>query len=170
MEIRFVSEMSGWCRSRDNPRKFFDAEYFLPVKALGLFLVFTTSMVCGQGPAFPVASTPQELSPLMERELRGCFDFFWEEWNADPKSPTYGMTNGDYVGMNKYSPLAIEEQGFYFAAIIIGVERGWITRKEGEERKKRGSEEEKGEKEGNQIANCKVGVLIIFNIISFTIF
>ena len=44
------------------------------------------------------------------------------------------MTNGDYVGMNKYSPIAIEEQGFYFAAIIIGVERGWITREEGEKR------------------------------------
>ena len=70
----------------------------------------------------------------MERELRGCFDFFWKEWNADPQSPTYGMTNGDYVGMNKYSPIAIEEQGFYFAAIIIGVERGWITREEGEKR------------------------------------
>jgi hypothetical protein len=70
----------------------------------------------------------------MERELRGCFDFFWKEWNADPQSPTYGMTNGDYVGMKKYSPIAIEEQGFYFAAIIIGVERGWITREEGEKR------------------------------------
>ena len=70
----------------------------------------------------------------MERELRGCFDFFWSEWNSDPMSPTYGMTNGDYVGMKKYSPLAIEEQGFYFAAIIIGIERGWIERKEGEER------------------------------------
>ena len=54
----------------------------------------------------------------MVRELRGCFDFFWEEWNKDPQSPTYGMTNGDYVGMNKYSPLSIEEQGFYFTAII----------------------------------------------------
>ena len=72
----------------------------------------------------------------MERELRGCFDFFWEEWNSDPNSPTYGMTNGDYVGMEKYKyvPIAIEEQGFYFAAIIIGVERGWITREAGEKR------------------------------------
>ena len=83
---------------------------------------------------FPVTSSPQKLTPLMERELRGCFDFFWEEWNSDPKSPTYGMSNGDYVGLNKYSPIPIEHQGFYFAAIVIGVERGWITRKEGEKR------------------------------------
>ena len=70
----------------------------------------------------------------MERELRGCFDFFWEEWNDDPKSPTYGMSNGDYVGLNKYSPIPIEHQGFYFTAIIIGIERGWISREDGEKR------------------------------------
>ncbi len=70
----------------------------------------------------------------MERELRGCFDFFWEEWNDDPNSPTYGMSNGDYVGLNKYSPIPIEHQGFYFTAIIIGIERGWISREDGEKR------------------------------------
>ena len=70
----------------------------------------------------------------MERELKGCFDFFWEEWNDDPRSPTYGMSNGDYVGFNQYSPIPIEHQGFYFTAIIIGVERGWISREEGEKR------------------------------------
>lgn len=87
--------------------------------------------------AFPVALTPQPLTPLMERELRGCFDFFWKEWMSDPASPAYGFTIGDYVGMEdiyKNPPIAIESQGFYFAAIVIGVERGWITREEGEQR------------------------------------
>ena len=98
-----------------------------------LFLVFT-SIVSGRNLIFPVFSSPKELTPLMVRELRGCFNFFWNEWNSDPKSPTYGMTNGDYVGMRKRSPLAIEEQGFYFTAIIIGVEREWISREEGEKR------------------------------------
>ncbi len=84
--------------------------------------------------AFPVLSNPKPLGPLMQRELRGCFDFFWNEWISDPKSPTYGMTSGDYVGMKTYSPIPIESQGFYFAAIVIGVERGWITRKEGYDR------------------------------------
>ncbi|MEK9983700.1 MAG: hypothetical protein VW879_03070 [Opitutae bacterium] len=70
----------------------------------------------------------------MERELRGCFEFFWEEWNDDPNSPTYGMSNGDYVGLNRYSPIPIEHQGFYFTAVIIGVERGWISREDGENR------------------------------------
>ena len=104
------------------------------MKVFGFLIVIIISVVGANASIYPVEVIPQKLLPLMERELRGCFDFFWEEWNSDPMSPTYGMANGDYVGMNKYSPLAIEEQGFYFAAIIIGVERGWITRKEGEER------------------------------------
>ena len=119
--------MTAWLRVRR----------LTPVRSVALFcfLPFVPSALAEQEThsSFEVQSTPRTLSPLMERELRGCFDFFWKEWNADPQSPTYGMTNGDYVGMNKYSPIAIE-QGFYFAAIIIGVERGWITREEGEKR------------------------------------
>ncbi|MHC4506077.1 MAG: hypothetical protein ACYTFI_22510, partial [Planctomycetota bacterium] len=80
---------------------------------------------------FPVVSDPKPLTPLMERELRGCFDFFWNEWESDPASPTHGLTNGDYVGMGWYSPIPVESQGFYQAAIVIGVERKWITREEG---------------------------------------
>jgi len=84
--------------------------------------------------AFPVAKNPRKLTALMERELRGCFDFFWNEWVSDPESPTYGLTDGDYVGLGVYSPIPVESQGFYLAAIVIGVERGWITRKKGHQR------------------------------------
>ena len=101
---------------------------------LTFFILQSPFISLGQNSIFPVKENPQELTPLMERELKGCFDFFWEEWNDDPKSPTYGMSNGDYVGFNQYSPIPIEHQGFYFTAIIIGVERGWISRKEGEKR------------------------------------
>ena len=110
----------------------------MPVKYYWLFTVFLLlrgSLVLGEQPTlYPVQQTPKKLTPLMERELKGCFDFFWEEWNDNPKSPTYGMSNGDYVGFNQYSPIPIEHQGFYFTAIIIGVERGWISREEGEKR------------------------------------
>lgn len=84
--------------------------------------------------AYPVLDAPRTLTPLMERELRGCFNFLWKEWVSDTKSPTYGMTDGDYVGLGVYSPMAMESQGFYFATIVIGVERGWITRNEGSRR------------------------------------
>ena len=97
-------------------------------------IIFSCVASTLQGNSFPVLENLRVLTPLMEKELRGCFDFFWEEWNDDENSPTYGMTNGDYVGMNKYSPIAIEEQGFYFSAIIIGVERKWNTREQGKKR------------------------------------
>ena len=101
---------------------------------LTFFILQSTFISFGQNSIFPVKENPKELTPLMERELKGCFDFFWEEWNDDPRSPTYGMSNGDYVGFNQYSPIPIEHQGFYFTAIIIGVERGWISHEEGENR------------------------------------
>ena len=55
-----------------------------------------------QNTDFPVVSDPKPLTPLMERELRGCFDFFWKEWISDPASPTYGMTAGDYGPDQKF--------------------------------------------------------------------
>jgi len=84
--------------------------------------------------AFPVADTPRKLTPLMKRELRGCVDYFWNEYQKDPKSPTYPLFNGNNVGLVDYRPVCIADQGFYFTAIVVGVERGWIPRKEGYDR------------------------------------
>jgi hypothetical protein len=108
------------------------------------FLLQGSLVFAKQTTLYPVQQTPKELTPLMEQELKGCFDFFWEEWNDDPKSPTYGMSNGDYVGFNQYSPIPIEHQGFYLTAIIIGVERGWISREEGEKENHHHSENPEG--------------------------
>ena len=83
---------------------------------------------------FPVTADPQPLTVDMEKELRGCFDFFWNEWVRDESLPTYGLNAGDYVGIHRYVPLAIESQGFYFPIIILGVERGWIEREAGRQR------------------------------------
>ena len=70
-------------------------------------------------PEFPVASDPQPLTESMEEELRGCFEFFWNEWVRDETLPTHGLTSGDYIGIHRYVPLAIESQGFYFPIIIL---------------------------------------------------
>ena len=83
---------------------------------------------------FPVSVTPHDLTPAMVKELRGCFDFFWNEWVVDPALPTYGLNAGDYVGLKKTMPLAIESQGFYFPILVLGVERGWVDRKQAEDR------------------------------------
>ena len=83
---------------------------------------------------FPVAIDPHPLTGGMEEELRGCFDFFWNEWVRDESLPTYGLNAGDYVGLRRYVPLAIESQGFYFPVIVLGVERGWIEYEAGRRR------------------------------------
>jgi len=83
---------------------------------------------------FPVADTPHRLTPLMERELRGCFDFFWNEVVDDPSLPTYGLHAGDYVGLARNVPISIEAHGFYLAMIPAGVERGWVSREQGRQR------------------------------------
>ena len=84
--------------------------------------------------SFPVVADPQRLTSHMEEELRGCFNFFWNEWVRDKTLPTYGLNAGDYIGIHRYVPLAIESQGFYFPVIVLGVERGWIGREAGRQR------------------------------------
>lgn len=108
----------------------------------GLFVLVWLPLACCQvlaelpeqkpraktGTVFPVAATPRTLTPVMEAELRGCFSFFWNEWVADATLPTHGLNAGDYVGLKRHMPLAIESQGFYFPVIVLGVERGWVER------------------------------------------
>ncbi|MDP6545264.1 MAG: glucoamylase family protein [Phycisphaerae bacterium] len=88
----------------------------------------------GKDLAYPVADDPHKLIPVLKRELSGCFQFFWNEAVMDRSLPTYGMVNGNGVGTKTRHPLCIEGQGFYFATIVIGVERGWITFDQGYKR------------------------------------
>ncbi len=88
----------------------------------------------GKSLAYPVSGEGHKLGPVLQRELKGCFDFFWNEAVTDSSLPTYAMVNGNGVGTNALHPLNIEGQGFYFAAIVIGVDRGWITFDQGYKR------------------------------------
>ncbi|MBT3199531.1 MAG: hypothetical protein HN350_06400 [Phycisphaerales bacterium] len=83
---------------------------------------------------YPVSGDPHKLDPVVERELKGCFEFFWNEAVMDPTLPTYGMVNGNGVGTNALHPISIEGQGFHFAMIVIGVDRGWISFDQGYKR------------------------------------
>ena len=68
------------------------------------------------------------VNELIEREIKGCFDYFWYESNTDTLG--YGLTK-DETRSNISSIAAI---GFAFAAYVIGVERGYITFDDGYER------------------------------------
>ena len=69
---------------------------------------------------------------ILELEAKGSFDFFWNEANTDPNSPGYGLVR-DKTGRDTMMA-SIASVGFGLTGIIIGIERGWITREEGYER------------------------------------
>lgn len=69
---------------------------------------------------------------ILDMESRRCFDFFWQEVNLDKNSPGYGLIRDRAPSCPQIASIA--SVGFGLTAIPIGVERGWISRKQGYER------------------------------------
>jgi len=70
---------------------------------------------------------------IIESETKGCFDFFWNEANTDKNSPGFGLIRDKSAkGAEKIASIA--SVGFGLSAIIIGVERGYITTGEARQR------------------------------------
>lgn len=87
----------------------------------------------------PLPSTPMPTPPatasddeIIAYEMRAAFDFFWEQANTDPASPGYGLIRDRYPGSEGIASIAAV--GFGLTALIVGVERGYITRDQGYER------------------------------------
>lgn len=76
------------------------------------------------------ASTPAILpvEDIIEWEMRGAFNFFWEQANTTPGSPGYGLIRDRYPGSPGISSIAAT--GFGLTAYVIGVEKGYITREQ----------------------------------------
>lgn len=72
------------------------------------------------------------IEEVIEYEMRGSFDFFWEQANADPGSPGYGLIRDRYPGAEGIASIA--SVGFGLTAYLIGVEKGYITRQQAYER------------------------------------
>jgi hypothetical protein len=68
-------------------------------------------------------------------EMKGAFNFFWEQANTDPASPGYGLVRDRYPGSEGISSMA--SVGFGLTAYVIGIEKGYITYDEGYERANR---------------------------------
>jgi hypothetical protein len=84
-------------------------------------------------PAPTVTAAPAvALETVIAYEMKGAFDFFWEQANTDPASPGYGLVRDRYPGSPGISSIAAV--GFALSAYPIGVERGYITREQGAER------------------------------------
>ena len=70
---------------------------------------------------------------IINKELKGCFDFFWNEANTDKNSPGYGLVlDKNKKGSEGMSSIA--SAGFGLSAIVIGAERGFVTKAQAQER------------------------------------
>jgi len=74
----------------------------------------------------PIPATPEE---VIAYEMQGAFAYFWEQANTDPNSPGYGLVRDRYPGSPGIASIAAT--GFGLTALIVGVEKGYITREEG---------------------------------------
>lgn len=77
----------------------------------------------------PTLATPEE---VIAYEMKGAFDFFWEQANTDPDSPGYGLIRDRFPGSEGIASMA--SLGFGLTAYLIGVEKGYITREQAYER------------------------------------
>jgi hypothetical protein len=95
--------------------------------------------------AVPPTATPTELAPtaspsptpaaiadVMAYELKGSFDFFWEQANTTLGGPGYGLMRDRYPGNPKIASMA--SLGFGLTAYLVGIQKGYITADEAYER------------------------------------
>lgn len=77
----------------------------------------------------PVTASTRELSDdeLLTMVQKACFHYYWE--GADPRS---GMTRENFPGDDRV--VATGASGFGIMALMVGVDRGFITRQEGVKR------------------------------------
>ena len=69
------------------------------------------------------------MKDIIEKEQRACFDFFWNEVSLSDS--VYGLIRDNTKNKNMCSIASI---GFGLPAIVIGVERGYVSYTEAEER------------------------------------
>jgi hypothetical protein len=77
-----------------------------------------------------------EIPEVIEDELELGFNFFWELANTDKESNAYGLIPDRYdTKANRGGNVSsIASVGFGLSAIPMGIEAGYITREEGEDR------------------------------------
>ncbi|MBK9050763.1 MAG: hypothetical protein IPL78_07560 [Chloroflexi bacterium] len=75
---------------------------------------------------------PVDIDEVMAYEMKGSFDFFWEQANTDVNSAGFGLVRDRYPGSAGIASIA--SVGFGLTAYPIGVEKGYIAYEEGYDR------------------------------------
>lgn len=74
-------------------------------------------------------------SRQIDREMKGCFDFFWNEAQTSDRYPdAYGLIPDRASDYNTALNASIASVGFGLAAYVVGVEEGYVTKADAEER------------------------------------
>ena len=76
--------------------------------------------------------TTVDIDDVIAFEMKGAFDFFWEQANTDVSSPGFGLIRDRYPGSPGVASIA--SVGFGLTAYLIGVSRGYITQQEAYDR------------------------------------
>jgi len=100
---------------------------------LALLCLFAAIAGCKPQAAEPVPSgLTEELAAAVDRESEAAFRFFWREASSRTGSPGYGLIADRAPGNPGLASVAAT--GFGLAALPIGVERGWVGKREALER------------------------------------
>ncbi|MET9730205.1 discoidin domain-containing protein [Streptomyces sp. NPDC006458] len=75
--------------------------------------------------ALHVRGTVTRDESVLDLEARKSFDYFWELANTDPDSGGFGLIT-ERTG--RPEPTSTSGTGFGLAALVIGADRGWVTR------------------------------------------
>ena len=105
-----------------------------PVPTANLTIPSTTAVSVPE-PTMPAPAptpTPVNDEAIIAYEMQAAFRFFWEQANTNPDSPGYGLIRDRYPGSAGIASIAAV--GFGLSAIIVGVERGYISYDQGYER------------------------------------
>jgi hypothetical protein len=73
-----------------------------------------------------------DIDEVIDYEMRGSFNFFWEQANTEVNSPGYGLIRDRFPGSEGIASIA--SLGFGLTAYVVGVEKGYITYQEGYDR------------------------------------
>lgn len=98
----------------------------------GLLIVCILLWSVGGVPLPALPSQSATLEAVIAYEMKGAFDYFWEQTNTDPSSAGYGLVRDRYPGSVGIASMAAV--GFALSAYPIGVEKGYISYAEGAER------------------------------------
>jgi len=75
--------------------------------------------------ASTATSVPLSIDDVIEFEMKGSFDFFWEQANTDINSKGYGLIRDRYPESQGIASIA--SVGFGLTAYLIGIEKGYAS-------------------------------------------